>query len=348
MFVATDKELGARVISLDPAWVSRFWDLRAWVTSGRLVCPGCKQKLLFRAGDVRRPHFAHRAHSECPQDKQSAEVLEAKAQLYGWLITKYPGQIDMDMDLHIPDWDGSADLVVRADEAKAFAYWIFDHSPRNREGLLNRMPSGVNRQVIFTESARKTLGNSVLLTKAQRELISATRFDESKWRGHLHFFDTKTRMLTLYRGLYCIHEPSSYCWGKVHEAELVDYRICAASGEIIAADDFEHEEVLPTRLSRSMSVAESGAVEDRGRPVLDNEAQPVAPAKDPSRFSFGSMREDFRREVDVSWLSRALKCELCGEETTEYSSSKPGEGTCVCRACLPQHLAARLKGQSSG
>ena len=81
MFVAKDKELGSRVNSLDLAWDSRFIDLRAWVTSGRLACPCCEQKLLFRAGYKRRPHFAHRILSECPLSKLSPEVIEAKAQL---------------------------------------------------------------------------------------------------------------------------------------------------------------------------------------------------------------------------------------------------------------------------
>jgi len=146
--------------------------------------------------------------------------------------------------------------------------------------------------------------------------------------------------------LHCIHEPLSYCWGTAHEGALADFRICPVSGEIIAAEDTEHEEVLPTRLSRAIIVTESSPVEDRMRQIEEREPQPMATAKDPNRFSFGSLREDFRRDVDVSWLNRALKCEVCGNETTDYSSSKPGEGTCVCRACLPQHLAARFKEQA--
>jgi len=50
---------------------------------------------------------------------------------------------------------------------------------------------------------------------------------------------------------------------------------------------------------------------------------------------------------DLFDSSSALTCEVCGTYTTDYSSSIPGKGTCICRACLPQHLAACFKGSSS-
>ena len=343
MFVATDKELGARVTSLDPEWQSRHEELRAFAASGRLVCPGCEQALRFRVGEQRRPHFAHRVLSECPLSKQSAEVLEAKALLYVWLAGKYPGKVEMDVDLQITGWDRFADLVIRPDDAKSFAYWVFDRSPRERDGLLNRMPGNINRHVIFTESAYKTLGNSVLLTKAQREFISGSKFDESKWRGHLHFLETKEHKMTLYRGLHCIHEPSSYCWNTAHEGVLADYLICPASGEIIAAEDTEHEEVLPTRLYGAQS---SAGIADLAREHEEmqnryGDAGQVLEVSDRNRYRFPpSLRKDFYSGSDSAPMDRALKCEFCGKETTEWVPSAMAKGSCVCRGCHAQYLSA--------
>ena len=130
MFVAKDKETGARVTSLDPVWRSRDDALRALANSGQVVCPGCAQTLRFRVGNFRRQHFAHRKLSECPLSRQSPEVLEAKAQLYEWLCSKYPGKVEMDVDLNVPRWKRSADLVVRPAETKVFSYWVFDRTPR--------------------------------------------------------------------------------------------------------------------------------------------------------------------------------------------------------------------------
>ena len=344
MFVANDKELGVRVTSLDPAWGSRFVDLRAWVTSGRLVCPGCEQTLRFRVGEQRRPHFAHRVLSECPLSKQSAEVLEAKALIYVWLAGKYPGKVELDVDLRIPGWDRIADLVVRPDDAKTFAYWVFDRSPRDRDGLLNRMPGGINRQVVFTESAYKTLGNSVLLTKAQRDFISVSKFDESKWRGHLHFLETKEQKMTLYRGLHCIHEPSSYCWNTAHKGVLDDFRICPVSGEIIAAEDLEHEDVLPTRLYGVLSVAGVADLANEQEEMQETrygDAGQVVEVSDRDHYRFPpSLRKEFYCGSDSAPMNSALKCEFCGKDTTDCVPSALSKGTCVCRGCHAQYLSA--------
>ena len=130
MFVAKDKETGARVTSLDPVWRSRDDALRALANSGQVVFPGCAQTLRFRVGNFRRPHFAHRKLSECPLSRQSPEVLEAKAQLYEWLCSNYPGKVEMDVNLNVPEWECPADLVVRPDDKKVFSYWVFDRTPR--------------------------------------------------------------------------------------------------------------------------------------------------------------------------------------------------------------------------
>lgn len=213
----------------------------------------------------------------------------------------------------------------------------------------NRIPGNIIRQVVFTESAYKALGNSVLLTKAQREFISASKYDESKWRGHLHFLDTKERKLNLYRGLHCIHEPSSYCWNTAHEGVLDDYRICPVSGEIIAAEDIEHEEVLPTRLYGALSVAD---VAERVRDHEETQNRyggsgPVIEVSDRNRYRFPpSLRKEFYCGSDSAPMNRALKCEFCGKETTDCVPSALSKGTCVCRGCHAQYLSARWRAQN--
>lgn len=320
MFVANDKEFGSRVTSLDPAWQMKFEELRALAASGRLVCAGCGQMLRFRVGEQRRPHFAHRVLSECPLAKQSPEVLEAKAQLYEWLIGKYPEKVELDVNLMIPEWTRFADLLVRCNETTLFAYWVFDRSPRDRYALLHNMPNSVSRNIIFTQVAhQRKQDDRLLLTAAQRDLISNSKYDASQRRGHLHFFNTDTNRIILYRGLHCVHEPNVYAWDVVREAALIDSLICPTNGEIVFKAD----------------------VDDCQQ--RRNEAKEVRPMATTQRASssLSAVQLEARPEFDVAWMSRPLKCSVCGRETTNYSVATPGNGSCVCRTCLPQYVAAR-------
>lgn len=323
MFVANDKELGVRVTSLDPAWNSKFVDLRAWVTSGRLVCPGCKQKLLFRAGDERRPHFAHRVLSDCPLSKMlSPEVLESKAQLYVWLAGKYPGKVEMDVDLQIPGWDRFADLVVRPDDNKTFAYWVFDRSPRNRWGLLHNTPAHVSRNVLFTESAlHKEEDGLLFLPAAQRDFIINSKYDPACRYGHLHFIDSRSGMITVCRGFLCVHGPNLHSCQVNREAPLDSALICPASGEIV------YEEDVTESQRQSGRFVHRKTPESQTRPIV----QPVPKPKETAA------------PLDLTWYNSALKCEFCGTETTDWIASNPSKGTCICRGCHPQSLAARFK-----
>lgn len=247
MFVAKDNKTGARVTSLDPDWGARFDELRALTNSGQLVCPGCAQALRFRVGDFRRPHFAHRVLSECPLSRQSAEVLEAKAQLYEWLCTKYPGKVELDVDLQVPEWERPADLVVRPDENKVFSYWVFDHTPRNRAPLLDYVCRNETAHVLYTGSARKLSdeGDALLLPAALRDFIRSSLFDKSNGLGslcnpgHLCFLDTDHHQVLLYRGVECIHSPNRYKWRLLHKLNWPTCKISPRTGEIVAEGEKE-------------------------------------------------------------------------------------------------------------
>jgi len=350
MFVANDKELGVRVTSLAPAWNSKFVDLRAWVTSGRLVCPGCKQKLHFRAGDERRPHFAHRVLSDCPLSKMlSPEVLESKAQLYVWLAGKYPGKVEMDVDLQIPGWDRFADLVVRPDDNKTFAYWVFDRSPRNRWGLLHGIPERVIGHVVLTESTRKMgTDDGLLLSACQRDFIGHSKYDERRGFGHLHFFDIDARKVRLYRGLHCVHEPNVYRWRVFHESPLGEYLVCERSGEIVANDDRECEEspslCLPVR---EATVVESARELVEKQKIRYGDAGPVIEVSDRNRYRFPpSLRNEFYCGSDSASMNRVLKCEVCGKDTTDWVPSVLSKGACVCRGCHAQYLSASWRAKN--
>lgn len=248
MFVAKHKETGARITSLASLWQSKYEELRSLAASEKLVCIGCKQLLRYRSGEQRRSHFSHRKLLDCQLSKQSSEVIESKAQLYEWLESRYPGKVDMDVDLRINGLDRFADLTVRPDPHLVFTYWVFDRAPKTRFTLLHNMPLNVTRHCIFTSSARKiNQGNNALfLTAGQRACIWGTAFDEVEKYGHLHFLDIDHRKVFLYRGLRCDHEPNVYKWKQAYELALSDCRICPHTGEIVADGERSHDLGLAT------------------------------------------------------------------------------------------------------
>jgi hypothetical protein len=340
MFVAKDRELKSRVTSLDPEWGSRLEELRALAASGQLVCPGCEQLLRFRVGEQRRPHFAHRKVSECPLDRQSAEILEAKAKLYVWLCTKYPGLVEMDVDLQIHGWDRFADLVVRAPKGKTFAYWIFDRSPKNRQELLAYHPKGFSMTILFaTHALNKEEDGSLRLSAGQRDFIKTSAFDPLRGFGHLHFLDASSGTLTIYRAFRCVCEPSLYEYHTIREAPLATAKICQESGEIVFQEDVDeylHQKELkkqsrvftpPVVPKMPAPVKETPVL--RERPVLYEPPPRQAPVKPIA-------------PPEPEW-DGFYTCDMCGIRTKETSMMMPRMRTCICSKCLPEYNTKRMK-----
>lgn len=385
MFVAKDNKTGTRVTSLDPAWKSRFDELRALTVSGQVVCPGCQQAVRFRVGERRRPHFAHRVLSECPLSKQSAEVLEAKAQLYEWLCTKYPEKVELDVDLHITGLDRVADVVVRLDDTKVFAYWVFDHTPRDRYPLQHYVERNECAHVLYTQSAQKLSeeGDALLLPAALRDFIRTSGFDKlnelgpSFNPGHLCFLDTDHHQVMIYRGVDCIHLPNRYDWRVLHKLDWPTCKIAPRTGEVVADGEKEWKpkpvSVVPKKewhpkpesvVAKKewypkplMSVAESTELVVREpevppeRPIdlYDDLAKPAGNvARQPLHKVSSPAEQHSHRAVASNMGNCPLKCEICGETATDYSSSQPGKGTCVCRNCFPAYSEAKRKRYLSG
>lgn len=329
MFVALDITLTTRVTSLDPKWKDRFEELRAMAASDRLVCPYCKQTLLFKVGELRRPHFAHRVLSECPQSKQSAEVLEAKAKLYEWLCTKYPDQVEMDEDLHIAGWDRFADLAVHVTAEKTFAYWIFDCSPKNREALLKHHSENIAKNILFTTGALHKEENSTLrLSKAQRDFMKPSDFDPLSGFGHIHFLDAESGQLTIYRALKRICTSSLHEYNFRRETPLTSALICPNSGEIIVQEDIdEYQRQQNFKKQNPLftpSTTPKTAMRTQRNPVISGSQSKAVIAPEPLWDGF-------------------YICQMCGIKTKETKLIQSANKTCICPKCLPEYNAKRLR-----
>lgn len=319
MFAALKISEQSRVNSIAAQWDGREENLRELARSGQLVCPGCKQLLWLRTGDVRRRHFAHRDLSECQLGKQSSEVLEAKAQLFAFLEFKFPGRVQIDLELDMPGIGNVPDLVVEMEDGRRFTYWIFDRQIRNRSGYPKPPENKTERtHYIHTESAWN-LGpeKGILLSASQRHFISYSDYDLALNRpgvGHLHFFSTSDSTLRIYRGLRCIHGPALHDWEELREGSLESALVCTENGEFVFDDDV---------------VAREQRQQNPGRSTSNHSRRPLAKIKqDDHEPEAASMATKL-----TSYLNRALRCEVCGVETTKWSSATPSAGTCVCKDC---------------
>ena len=319
MFAALNISDQSRVNSIAAQWDDREENLRELARSGQLVCPGCKQLLWLRTGDVRRRHFAHRNLSECRLAKQSSEVLEAKAQLFAFLESKFPGRVQIDLELDMPGIGNVPDLVVEMEDQRRFIYWIFDRQIRNRNGYLKPRENKTERiHFIHTESAW-SLGpeRGIVLSASQRHFISYSDYDLSLNRpgiGHLHFFSTTDSTLRIYRGLHCIHGPALHDWEELREGSLESALVCPESGEFLFSDDVVSREQMKLNPGRNSSI---------------HSRRPLAKERHHDRQSESASKAT---EL-VSYLNRPLRCEVCGVETRKWSSASPSEGTCVCKEC---------------
>lgn len=336
MFVAINLKNRSRVTSIAAQWNNRLELLRELTDSGQLICPGCEQLLWLRIGQKRRRHFAHRRLADCPLENQSAEVLEAKAQLYEWLESKYPGHVHIDMAIGVPGWVKPMDLLVEPEPDRKFGYWVFDRQQRSRFDLLayRRLP-GVNVHFIHTESTLTIKPEAgIVLTASQREFITGSDFDRAvAWRdrGHLYFILGEESKLCIYRGLHCVHKPNVYQWAVERSRPLSEALINPRTGEIVFPEDVE------ARDERQRQLAEAHTDQHKTSPACHAGAGVTnqSPVTEP------------KPSTQPMNLNGPFRCEDCGVETFDWSISTPSAGTCVCRNCLKKRWGQNMASQSS-
>jgi hypothetical protein len=332
MFVAYDKLTKLRVTSLDHEWSTRLMELREWVQSERLICPGCQQSLWLRTGELRRRHFAHRQLADCPLGSDSAEVMEIKAQLYEWLSSKYPGRVELDVDLQIEGWQKPADLVLAPAHGERFVYFVFDRQQRCRERLLQGSRNAEQSvHFIHTQTTHQQDpgANALKLSASQRDFICWSDYDRPTWpaEGHLYFIDGQRARLTIYRGLTCIHSPNLYSWTIRREDLLTEALISPKTGEILFAADIktqkswmaERDERNKSEADRKRQTSDAVAAERRSNNMQEDHT--------------ASRPEPPKVEMAPANLNGPYRCEDCGQETTDWSSATPSLQTCVCKSC---------------
>jgi Competence protein CoiA-like family len=331
MFVAIRSNDAGRVTSIDPAWDNQTHLLRELAQNGELLCPGCRQQLWLRTGEVRRRHFAHRSLTDCPLENQSAETLESKAQLYLFLQKKFPDAVALDKAIGNPGLDRIVDVLVETGSGVKFAYWVFDREQRDRDGFCPyRSLAGVFAHFIHAGSTlRQESPDELKLSASQRGFISSSDFDEAvamRGAGHLSFYQVETSTLSIYRGLYCVHRPNLYRWKALRQGCLESALISPKTGEVLFSEDEEARKTWRQQRCRDERLVYTCEMTHIGLKGLLN------PGKEGPRND-GEPLDETKSETQLPSLNGPFRCEDCGIETTDWSSATPSAGTCVCKSC---------------
>lgn len=335
MFKAIHAITGKELIILNPFWLRRVPELRKMDQADLLVCQGCRQPVRVKAGEVKRPHFAHKHLKACSYGSESPEILAARAVLYAWLHFQFGDTVSVEKYIEGRGLPRPVDCWVET-SAGPVAYWIIENGIRleQRETIRRTLPEiAANVRYLFLSSIlneEKKEYHSLLLTPTERAFIQSTPFDEmlagaGDVGGSLHYLDTQNEELITFRNLVLFHKPN---WYKGHKktARISEVRAGRKDGAFIYPGERDRLDAFYQKRSR---------LEQKRRAYEQRAAEYAArhPFSAPKPWS---PRERLPRQIGQE-TPEALPCAICGQVTSDYWSTffdEQGIKRCRCRACL--------------
>jgi hypothetical protein len=340
MYKAIQVQTGEEIIILNPYWLKHIQLLRTMDRGDLLVCQGCRQPLRVKAGDVKRPHFAHKHLQACSYGTESPEILNARAVLYEWLLKQFgqkPGQVvTVEKQVEGCPLPRPVDCWVELASGSS-AYWIVEAGiklePREAiRGAFERL--GVHIHYVFLHAMlneeMKEL-HSLLLTPTERAFMQVTPYDQvlagpAEPGTSLHYLDAGRQILTTYRSLALFHRPNWFKGLKKTDA-LALVRASLSDGEFVHPGE---EKQLNQHRQRANRLAEKRkSYQQREK---DWEDRLTARKLNEPGSAWGAQREPADQPP-----AGPLPCVTCGQITTDYWSTftdASGRRLCRCRECL--------------
>jgi len=337
MYKAINIQDGTSITILDPRWVSAINYLRGLDAQDLLVCQRCKQPMRIRAGEVRRWHFAHKHLLNCPYGQESLALLDARAVLYEWLVSKFGDQVTIEKHVNAAEFERPIDCWVEQG-TNSVAYWIMDKAirPDDRESLragFGRLKATVNW--LFAASMLRpdeSQAESIHLTTTEREFMQHTVYDEvvsGELEGKsLHYLDSDQRTLTTFRGLRLIHSPQLFKGHKLSHA-IAEILVAPEKGEFVHPG--EHEQWQEYRRQQ----AELEKKHREAEKSLESVPR-TRPAVRPGWRELVEGKPQASDQPAQSIYQIEGVCEFCGKRTTDlwYYDGKTRLGK--CRTCLAE------------
>lgn len=311
MFKAFDTTTASEIVSIDPAWEDRRLELRAHCAGKLLQCPECRQPVRLRAGEFRRAHFAHEHKLKCSLNGESADVLDLRAALYGWLTSKFGAAVEIEKQDRARSFPRPIDCWHNGPKGPLGYVTLARGMSTTRREQLKDAIREIQLQANFVFHAN-TLEiadghpNCIVLSTTHRAFAVSTKYDQPHYSGYgssVHFLDPETGMLTTYRGLWEWHPPQVYRGVRV-TSNLPDVLVSPKTGEF----------VHPGELDKWKAWKAQRAAQAR-TPVT----QPKAPAQPARRSGLLAAPE--------------ATCVICGQITRDYWQYDGRDRTCRCMEC---------------
>ena len=341
MFKAKNTTTKEDIIILDTKWIGRVKYLRLLDRGNMLVCPGCEQPVRVRAGRTRRWHFAHKHLLNCSYGYESPAVLNARAVLYRWLVSKFGEGVRIEKDIDAGLLPRHIDCWVETEKGN-FAYWIIGSrmKPQKRDDIwagFSKLKVSVNWIFVIDMLREDDFhSDSIHLTTTEREFACQTDFDEIRIANEfvtgnsLHYLDPTNETIITYRGLRIIHAPQLYRGRKI-ENELASVLVSPVSGEFVHPG--EHEQL---ELRRQEKIQLENEQRERESKITEFHEHLVS-IKSLQEYSL-SPKVQPQHERQEQYLTREVKvvCILCGQITADYWYLNRADNTCKCRECYQQ------------
>jgi hypothetical protein len=343
MFKALHRLTGEAIILLEPRWQRQLDTLRGYDAQDILVCQGCFQPVRVRAGEVKRWHFAHKHLQNCPYESESYELLQTRAVLYEWLVSRLGAErISLEKSIALPR---PVDCWVNY-AAGSVGYWIIDSRmpPEERLSLSTGLGNSCAHPIwVFTASMLHTDADSLerlYLTTTEREFMRHTDFDEpvqssfsspgaSLPGASLHYLDANQDTLLTFRGLQVYHRPQLYS-GYLHENRLSQVSLVPETGEFVHPGEeelLERYRIAITGRALQQHKTEQRIAQKMAELFGNTEDRPAPPAG-----LIGALSSQTAEEGDVG----VPVCVFCGKKTDNYWYLNRVDNTCKCRDCYRQ------------
>jgi hypothetical protein len=329
MFCALNTVAGRSINALAETSPDQVEALRLASRTSTLQCDYCKEIVIYRHGDVLRPHFAHKDTSTCPRSHESAQLLEARASLYAMLSAQFPGDVAIEMKA-----PGSCPVPILdcwvTRKSGGFGYLLLEHGMRSadqRQALdesFHRDFDGPVYPVFLGRMLREIPGkkNTIRLTPTERFFISQRVFDRmyansrAPYGGSLHYLQTDFRRLRLvsYRCLRPSNCGGHYCGLRLSSA-VENVVVARGNGELTHFGERTaiqwYVKVLRARHNAALLRQRTETEIDSWKAIPNGRATPAV----------------------VSASEVTAICELCGTMTNDWIIYNGATRSCKCRGC---------------
>lgn len=353
MFKAIDTQSNIEVISLDITEAEALDILRQRSRIDLLRCPVCNQSVVFRAGEINRPHFAHKDLDACPSGKESVDLLQARAVLYEWLKSRLSDGVTLEKQLDNSSLPRPVDCWVETRRGLRIAYWIVVGRMNDEEfAALSESVHTANATLRFVFLAKKMkrreyARNVIYLSRTERGLIRFSEYDHLHLRYHygilgsMSYLDADERVMHTFRGLYCTEPPQQH-EGVEFVTRLDELKIDFTTGEFIHVGEPD----TPQRLKDAIAAKHARPPRTEGGVARSRwpQAAPMADAvRTPpiERSSFTTSpaqppQESTPDDEDAIPDDKEGVCEFCGQVTKDWWTRNGATGMCKCNDCLKQ------------